>query len=223
MSYVHPASFAVSNSEYPETEVPFSNSKFNIPTHLEDEATRPKNVLQAFSNESSTLRLRIAATIMIQCMCIIGLVALCNGLLTWFGNYWNIHELTLELMLSYILYPIGFLLGTPRNEILHVTKLIGTKVIQNEFVAYNLLITESPYKEMSKRGTLIATYALCGFSNLGSLGITLGVLNTLTNNSRSRDITSSIISALFTGGIATLTSAAIAAMVIHDLGSFDIN
>ena len=217
-----PASLAVSKLRYPETEVPISNSKFNIPTHLEDEATRPKNVLQAFSN-GATLGLRIAGTMMIQCMCIIGLVALCNGLLTWFGNYWNIHELTLELMLSYILYPIGFLLGTPRNEILHVTKLIGTKVIQNEFVAYNLLITESPYKEMSKRGTLIATYALCGFSNLGSLGITLGVLNTLTNNSRSRDITSSIISALFTGGIATLTSAAIAAMVIHDLGSFDIN
>lgn len=217
-----PASLAVSKLRYPETEVPVSNSKFNIPTHLEDEATRPKNVLQAFSN-GATLGLRIAGTMMIQCMCIIGLVALCNGLLTWFGNYWNIHELTLELMLSYILYPIGFLLGTPRNEILHVTKLIGTKVIQNEFVAYNLLITESPYKEMSKRGTLIATYALCGFSNLGSLGITLGVLNTLTNNSRSRDITSSIISALFTGGIATLTSAAIAAMVIHDLGSFDIN
>lgn len=217
-----PASLAVSKLRYPETEVPVSNSKFNIPTHLEDEATRPKNVLQAFSN-GATLGLRIAGTMMIQCMCIIGLVALCNGLLTWFGNYWNIHELTLELMLSYILYPVGFLLGTPRNEILHVTKLIGTKVIQNEFVAYNLLITESPYKEMSKRGTLIATYALCGFSNLGSLGITLGVLNTLTNNSRSRDITSSIISALFTGGIATLTSAAIAAMVIHDLGSFDIN
>ncbi|CUM49588.1 unnamed protein product [Debaryomyces tyrocola] len=217
-----PASLAVSKLRYPETEVPVSNSKFNIPSHLEDEATRPKNVLQAFSN-GATLGLRIAGTMMIQCMCIIGLVALCNGLLTWFGNYWNIHELTLELMLSYILYPIGFLLGTPRNEILHVTKLIGTKVIQNEFVAYNLLITESPYKEMSKRGTLIATYALCGFSNLGSLGITLGVLNTLTNNSRSRDITSSIISALFTGGIATLTSAAIAAMVIHDLDSFDIN
>lgn len=217
-----PASLAVSKLRYPETEVPVSNSKFNIPAHLEDEATRPKNVLQAFSN-GATLGLRIAGTMMIQCMCIIGLVALCNGLLTWFGNYWNIHELTLELMLSYILYPVGFLLGTPRNEILHVTKLIGTKVIQNEFVAYNLLITESPYKEMSKRGTLIATYALCGFSNLGSLGITLGVLNTLTNNSRSRDITSSIISALFTGGIATLTSAAIAAMVIHDLGSFDIN
>lgn len=217
-----PASLAVSKLRYPETEVPISNSKFNIPTHLEDEATRPKNVLQAFSN-GATLGLRIAGTMMIQCMCIIGLVALCNGLLTWFGNYWNIHELTLELMLSYILYPVGFLLGTPRNEILHVTKLIGTKVIQNEFVAYNLLITESPYKEMSKRGTLIATYALCGFSNLGSLGITLGVLNTLTNNSRSKDITSSIISALFTGGIATLTSAAIAAMVIHDLGSFEIN
>lgn len=216
-----PASLAVSKLRYPETEVPVSNSTVEIPRSLEDDATRPQNVLQAFSN-GATLGLKIAGTMMIQCMCIIGIVALCNGLLTWFGNYWNIKELTLELILSYILYPVGFLLGTPRNEILHVSKLIATKFVQNEFVGYSLLIHESPYKEMSKRGTLIATYALCGFSNLGSLGITLGVLNTLTNNSKAKDISSSILSALFTGGIATLTSAAIASMVIHDLNSFTI-
>ena len=86
---------------------------------------------------------------MIQCMCIIGLVALCNGILTWFGNYWNIDHLTLELMLSYIL-PNWILVGYPRNEILLVSKLIAYKFIQNEYVAYNLLTNEAPYNEMSK-------------------------------------------------------------------------
>lgn len=114
-------------------------------------------------------------------------------------------------------------MGTPRNEILLVSKLIAYKFIQNEYVAYNLLTNEAPYNEMSKRGTLIATYACCGFANLGSLGITLGVLNTLTNNSRAKDISSSIISALFCGAIATMLSAAIAGMVMHDLNTFHIN
>lgn len=223
-----PASLAVSKLRYPELENPISSGTVMIPKVEDSEAARekskdePQNVLQAFSN-GATLGLRIAGTMMIQCMCIIGLVALCNGILTWFGNYWNNDHLTLELMLSYIFYPIGFLLGTPRNEILLVSKLIAYKFIQNEYVAYNLLTNEAPYNEMSKRGTLIATYACCGFANLGSLGITLGVLNTLTNNSRAKDISSSIISALFCGAIATMLSAAIAGMVMHDLNTFHIN
>ncbi|CUM66429.1 uncharacterized protein PRCAT00004093001 [Priceomyces carsonii] len=216
-----PASLAVSKLRFPETEIPLTNGKVEIPQSLEAEEDKPTNVLHAFSN-GATLGLQIALTMLIQCMCIIGLVALVNALLGWFGNFWNIKELSLELMGSYLLYPVGFLLGTPRNEILLVSKLIATKFIQNEFVAYNLLTTQSPYNEMSKRGILIATYALCGFSNLGSLGIAIGVLNTLSKHRRSKDIASSIISALLTGGISTLISAAIAGMVIHDIDSFNL-
>ncbi|KAI5960517.1 hypothetical protein KGF57_001913 [Candida theae] len=219
-----PASLAVSKMRYPETDVPVTNGKVMITNDskkdgVEDDKDKPQNVLQAFSN-GATLGLRIAGTMLIQCMCIIALVALCNGILTWFGNYWNINELSLELMLSYLLYPVGFLLGTPRDEILLVTKLLAYKFVQNEYVAYNLLINEAPYNLLSARGKLIATYACCGFANLGSLGITLGVLNTLTNNSRAKDISQSIMSALFCGFVATLTSAAIAGMVLHDLQHF---
>ncbi|KAG7665879.1 uncharacterized protein J8A68_000502 [[Candida] subhashii] len=216
-----PASLAVSKLRYPEMDTPISNGKVILPKAAKDSNSQdqPHNVLQAFS-QGATLGLKIAGTMMIQCMCIIGLVALINGILTWFGNFWNINGLTLELMLSYIFYPLGFLLGTPRNEILHVSKLLAYKFIQNEYVAYNLLMTEAPFNEMSKRGTLIATYACCGFANLGSLGITLGVLNTLTNNSRAKDISQTIMSALYCGMIATLLSAAIAGMVIHDLDNF---
>lgn len=216
-----PASLAVSKLRYPETEVPVSCGTVKIPKHAEDDVDRPHNVLQAFSN-GATLGLKIAGTMMIQCMCIIALVAFFNGVLGWFGRFWNIKELSLELMLSYILYPVSFLLGTPRDEILPVAKLIGTKFIQNEFVAYSMLINDAPFNKMSRRGTLIATYSLCGFSNLGSMGITLGVLNTLTNSSRAKDISQTIVSSLLTGGIATLISAAMAGMVIHDLDNFNL-
>lgn len=214
-----PASIAISKLRFPETEKTLTGGKAEIPKGSEEKEDKPQNVLQAFSN-GANLGLRTAGTMMIQCMCIIAIVALCNGLLTWFGHYWNIKELTLELMLSYLLYPVGFLLGVPRGEILKVSKLIGIKFIQNEYVAYNMLINEAPYNAMSKRATIIATYSCCGFANLGSLGITLGVLNTLSNNVRSKDIASSIMSALVCGGISTLTSAAIAGMVIHDLNGF---
>ncbi|CAK7890872.1 hypothetical protein CAAN1_01S02520 [[Candida] anglica] len=213
-----PASLAISKLRYPETEIAVTSSRCEVTDNIENEENKPVNVLQAFANGAG-LGLRIAGFMMIQCMCIIALVALINGVLTWFGKFWNIHHLTLELMLSYILYPVSFLLGTPRSEILLVSKLIATKIIQNEYNAYSIMLNDAPYNEMSKRATIIATYALCGFSNLGSMGIQIGVLGTLAPK-KVKDIASVIVSSLISGLLATLLSTAIAAMVMHDLGGF---
>lgn len=65
-------------------------------------------------------------------LCIIALLGLANGLLTWWGRYLNINDppLTVELIVGYICYPIAFLLGVPRNgDLLKVGQLIGTKLI----------------------------------------------------------------------------------------------
>lgn len=210
-----PAAIAVSKLRCPETEVSLSQGCVKFTDDLDKDDKTPKNVLQAFS-DGANLGLLTAATMMIQCMCIIALVALANGILTWFGKFWNIHALTLNLIFTYILYPFTFLLGVPRDEIFIISKLIATKFIQNEYVAYNMLINDSPYNEMSQRGTIICTYALCGFANLGSLGITLGVLNTLSKGKRSGDIAKNIISALTCGFIATMMSASISGMVINN-------
>lgn len=214
-----PASIAASKLRYPETEIPLSQGTVKFAEDIDSEHKKPKNVLQAFS-EGATLGLYTAATMLVQCMCIIALVALINGILTWFGRFWNIGALTLDLIFAYIFYPLTFLLGVPRNEIFTISKLIATKFIQNEYVAYTMLRSESPYTELSDRGTLIATYALCGFANLGSVGITLGVLNTLSKGKRAADIARTIISALISGFIATMMSAAVSGMVIHDLSGF---
>jgi concentrative nucleoside transporter, CNT family len=64
--------------------------------------------------------------------------------------------------MGYICYPIAFLLGVPRPDILHVAQLIGIKIIANEFVAFSALTKEAVYIAMSPRSQIIATYALCG-------------------------------------------------------------
>lgn len=211
-----PGSIAVSKLRYPETDNPITQGKVEFKN--EDEK-KHKSVLQSFS-EGATLGLFTAATMLVQCLCIIALVALLNAVLTWFGGFWNIGELTLDLIFAYIFYPATFFLGVPRNEIFHISKLIAVKFMQNEYVAYEMLINDAPYNELSDRGNLIATYALCGFANFGSMGITLGVLNTLSKNRRSADISKTIWSALFSGLISTMISAAVAGMVIHDLSGF---
>ena len=70
--------------------------------------------------------------------------------------------LTLQLIMGYICYPIAFLLGVPRADILHVAQLIGIKIIANEFVAFTALTKQAVYIAMSPRSQVIATYALCG-------------------------------------------------------------
>lgn len=165
-----PASLAISKLRHPETEETLTSGRCVVPP---DEENRAVNSLHAFAN-GAWLGLKIAGMILATLLCIISLLALANGLLTWWGRYLNINNppLTIELIVGYICYPIAFLLGVPRNgDLLKVGQLLGTKLIANEFVAYTALQTDPQYSDLSPRSRLIATYALCGFANIGSLGM----------------------------------------------------
>jgi concentrative nucleoside transporter, CNT family len=100
--------------------------------------------------------------------------------------------------------------GVPRSEILRVSELLATKLVENEFVAYiqlqELMASENA---LSKRGFTIASYALCGFANLCSLGMQIGVLTALAP-SRNRLIARIGLSAMISGFISTLQAAGIA-------------
>ena len=76
-----------------------------------------------------------------------------------------------------------------------------------------MLQNSSDYANISPRSRLIATYALCGFANLGSLGAQIGVLSQLAP-SRSGDVSRLALSALISGAISTLTSASVAGLVV---------
>ena len=100
--------------------------------------------------------------------------------------------------------------GVPRSEILAVSELLATKLIENEFAAYlNLQALMASQNPLSKRGYTIASYALCGFANLGSLGIQIGVLSALAP-ARTRLIARIGASAMICGFISTLQAAGIA-------------
>ena len=71
---------------------------------------------------------------------------------------------------------------------------------------------------MGQRSTLIATYSLCGFGNIGSLGTQIGVLSQIAPG-RTGDVAQVAVSALVTGILSTLSSAAIAGMLVLDEGA----
>jgi CNT family concentrative nucleoside transporter len=91
--------------------------------------------------------------------------------------------------------------------------------VANEFVAFTMLTTNAEYADLSPRSRLIATYALCGFGNIGSLGTQIGVLSQIAPG-RTGDVSRLAISALITGVLSTLSSAAIAGLLITDQAGF---
>lgn len=208
-----PASLAISKLRYPETEETLTAGKVTVP---KDDEHKASNVLEAFAN-GAYLGIKIAGTIVAALLCIMAFLGLFNGLLTWWGSYINISDppLTITLIVGYLFYPIAFLLGVPRTgDLLKVAQLIGLKVVANEYVAFSALVEEGgAYADLSPRSLLIATYALCGFGNIGSLGIQIGILSQLAPG-RTGDVARLAVSALISGVIATLTSAAVAGLVV---------
>jgi len=131
-----------------------------------------------------------------------------NGLLTWIGRGFGIHALTLQLVIGYLFYPITFFLGVPRPDILRVSQLFATKLVANEFAAYIELKALREAAALSPRAIAIASYGVCGFANLGSLGIQIGVLGALAP-SRSKLIARIAVSAMICGFLSTLQTAGI--------------
>lgn len=123
-----PASLAVSKMRWPEEEETLTAGRVVIP---DTEEHRSSNALHAFTS-GAWLGLKIAAMITSTLLCILALIGLANGLLTWWGRYLNINDppLTLELIVGYLCYPIAFLLGVSRNgDLLKVSQLIGIKLV----------------------------------------------------------------------------------------------
>ncbi|MDG1184852.1 MAG: nucleoside transporter C-terminal domain-containing protein [SAR86 cluster bacterium] len=100
----------------------------------------------------------------------IALVSLLNSILGIAGGWVGITDLSLQLILGYMFFPIVWLMGIPLSETLASAELLGLKTALNEFVAYGALANIEP-GVLSERSKLITLYALCGFANFSSVGI----------------------------------------------------
>jgi len=124
-----PASLAMSKLRYPEEEETLTDGRVVVP---DDDEHKAANALHAFAN-GAWLGIKIAGMIIATLLCIIALLGLVSGLLTWWGRYLNLtgdYDLTVELLMGYICYPIAFLLGVPRGpDLIKVARLIGIKIV----------------------------------------------------------------------------------------------
>ena len=131
----------------------------------------------------------------------IALVSLLNSLLGILGGWIGVTDLSLQLILGYIFFPIVWLMGVPLSETLASAELLGLKTALNEFVAYGALANIEP-DALSDRSKLITLYALCGFANFSSVGILVSGISAMAPE-RKNDLIKVSIKALIGATLAS--------------------
>lgn len=131
-------------------------------------ATGAMDAITRGTAEGVTLLINIIAMLIV----LVALVSLVNQGL---GSLPGFHgeSLTLQRILGWFMAPVAWLMGVPWQEAQVAGSLLGTKTILNEFIAY-LDLAKIPKEQLGDASRLIMMYAMCGFANIGSLGIMIG-------------------------------------------------
>jgi len=154
--------------------------------------------------------IHLVVTVAAMLIVIVSLVALANSILALAGEPLGA-TVTLQRILGIACAPLAFVIGIPWSESAEAGALLGQKVVLNEFLAY-LELVKTPESALSDRSRLIITYALCGFANLGSLGILIGALTAMAPERR-EEIVALAPRSVLVGFMATLMSAAIVGII----------
>jgi CNT family concentrative nucleoside transporter len=199
-----PAALVIAKIMIPETEESVTKRVVKVKVPRED-----ANILDAACRgaaEGAKLAISIAAML----ICFIAFVALFNGLLSLLPEVWGA-PLTLERILGWFCAPLAWVIGVEFKDAATVGALLGKKTILNEFLAYMDLVK---YKDvLSPRSFTIATYALCGFANFGSIAIQIGGYGSLVPERR-KDFAKLGLRALIGGSLAAFMTATIAGILI---------
>ncbi|NXK66097.1 S28A3 protein, partial [Sylvietta virens] len=215
-----PASLAASKLFWPETEKPLVTLRSGI----QMAKSESKNLLEAASQGAST-SIGLVANIAVNVISFLALLSFLDSALSWVGNLFDYPQLNFENICAYVFMPFSFMMGIDWEDSFIVGGLLGYKTFFNEFLAYERLSKLIQNREkggsmyingvkqyMTVRSEVIATYALCGFANFGSLGLVIGGLTSIAP-SKKKDIADSAFRAMIAGTAACFMTACVAGML----------
>ena len=204
-----PGTILMAKMLVPETDVPATEGKVVIPR---SEEHKEENLIGAIARgtiDGGKLALNVA----IMLISFLALVALLDMLLGWVHIHAGFHWVpgSLGEILGYVFWPVAWLIGVPAQDCSLIGNLLGTRMALNEVIAY---IALGAHKAMIlPRSFTIATFALCGFANLGSIGMQIGGIGALVPERRN-DLARLGVRAMLAGTMANLISASIAGMFL---------
>ncbi len=202
-----PATILIAKMLMPETGEPETMGSVKV------DIERPGvNIIDAAARGAGD-GLHLALNIAAMLIAFLALVALANGILGWVHTLPAMGWLpeSLQKIFGLLFAPIAWLMGVSWKDCQAVGNLLGTRLVLNEFVAFLQL---GPIKsQLDPRSFTIATYALCGFANLGSIAIQIGGIGALAPTRKS-DLARMGLKAMAAGTMANFMSACIAGMLL---------
>lgn len=213
-----PGAVVISKILVPQTE----------PIQSTIEITKEKvgsNVLDAISN-GTTEGLKLAVNVAAMLLVFIAFIAMANFILIKIGGWFNLNpliesatsgqykELSLQVLLGYILAPLMWLIGVETNDIIMLGQLLGEKLILTEFIGYvSLAELKETARLTNPKSIIMATYMLCGFANFASIGIQIGGIGSLAPGKRVL-LSEFGMRALLGGTLASLLSATMIGIIL---------
>jgi CNT family concentrative nucleoside transporter len=202
-----PAALVMAKLMFPETEESVTRGTVKL------DPERPwANVIDAAA-EGAGAGLKLALNVGAMLLAFIALIAMVNAGLVHVGQWFGVEGMTLQVILGWLLRPLAFLMGVEWAEADEVGTLLGIKTIVNEFVGYAEMETMVAAGRLSERSEIIATYALCGFSNFSSIAIQIGGIGGIAPE-RKQDLARLGLRAMVAGSLACFQTATIAGLLL---------
>ncbi len=195
-----PAALMVAKIIYPETKSYQIISSNSINLKSQD-----NNLVDAIGR-GATDGLKLAANVAAMLIAFISLVAMINFILSLLGT-------SMQEMLGLLFKPLAWTMGIPWADAKIVGTLMGEKIVLTELIAFRDLSDYVSNNTISERSVIIASYALCGFANFGSIGIQLGGIGSMAPK-RKKDLSKLVFKAMLGGAIASWLTASIVGILI---------
>jgi concentrative nucleoside transporter, CNT family len=204
-----PGTFLIAKILWPETETPVTMGTVRM--KVEKTSANFIDAAASGATQGMTLVLNISAML----IAFVALIAMLNGFLGWVGHFFGYPTFSLQRIFGWVMGPLAFLLGAPKQDIDTVGNLIANKTVINEFFAFSMM--KDVVGQLSEKGKLIATFALCGFANFSSIGIQIGGIGGLAPTRKS-DLARLGFRALLAGSLVSFMTAAIAGLMFEFAG-----
>lgn len=176
-----PAGLLISKIMFPETEASDTGEKRHF--EVERNATNSIDALCRGATEGVTLSLNVMGML----IAFVAVVALVNALFIWPQTALGFSSpVSLTQILGWINAPFAWLLGIPAKDCGIIGQMLGERIVLNEFVSYLHLsnFTQENPGQLDPRSITLASYALCGFANFGSIAIQIGGISALAPERR---------------------------------------
>ncbi|XP_015792218.1 sodium/nucleoside cotransporter 2 [Tetranychus urticae] len=201
-----PASLGIAKLIFPETSKSKTKSE-----DIEIEKSTDRNALEAGVNGAAQT-IKLVANIAANLIALLAFIKCLNSIVSWFASLINLGHIDFTWLLSRLFIPLAWAMGVEWQDTEKVASLLGLKTFLNEFVAYTKLAEMKNANELSDRSQVIATFALCGFSNICAIGIQMGGIGSLIPHRKS-ELASMAVRAMIAGSIVTFISASMAGLL----------